>query len=104
MKTRKQVESLKKNWLNDPCWDIYETEGYQEYRDELLTFQTNILQEWRAKQYNKIYDFASSLGIERLGNPEDEPNLELAKYLIKIEERINNVEARLERNFHILTQ
>ena len=104
MKTRQEVEALKANWRGDPCWDIYETEGFEEYRDELLTFQTNMQQEWRANQYNKVYDFASSLGIEMLGNPEDEPNLELAKYLTKIEDRISNIEARLERNFHILTQ
>ena len=104
MKTREQVEALKKNWLNDPCWDIYETEEFEEYRDELLTFQTNMQREWRAEQYCKVFDFAKSLGIENLGDANDEPNLELAKYLTRIEQRIRDIESRLERNFHILTQ
>ncbi len=104
MKTREQVELLKKEWLNDPCWDIYETGDYQEYRDELLTFQTNMQQEWRAREYNRVYDFAKRLGIETLGNPEDEPNLELARYLRRIEIRITEIEDKLERNFHILTR
>ena len=104
MKSREEVEALKKNWLQDPCWDIYETEGFGEYRKELVTFQTNMHKEWRAGEYNRIYKFAESLGIDNLGNPEDEPNLELAKYLDKMEKRITDIESRLERNFHILTR
>jgi len=42
-------------------------------------------------------------GINELGNPEDEPNLNLAQYLEALEYRITNIESRLERNFHILT-
>ena len=103
MKTREEVEALKKNWLHDPCWDIYETEGFEEYRAELVTFQTNMHSEWRAGEYNRIYKFAETLGIDNLGNPEDEPNLELAKYLDKLEMRIADIEKRLERNFHILS-
>ena len=61
-------------------------------------------QERQAKEYNRIYKFAESLGIDNLANPEDEPNLELAEYLEALEHRITNIEARLERNFHILTQ
>jgi hypothetical protein len=92
MKTRQEVEALKRNWLNDSCWDIYETEGFEEYRDELRVFQINMEQEWRAEQYNKVYDFAQSLSITELGNPEDDTNLELAKYLMRLEDRIKKLE------------
>ncbi len=95
MKTRLEVEALKENWRNDPCWDIYETEGFEEYRDELRTYQINMSQEWRIKLYNKVYDFASSLCIETLGNSQDETNLELAKYLMRLEARINELENKL---------
>ena len=104
MKTREQVECLKDNWRCDPCWDIYETEGLEEYRDELVTFQTNMNQEWRAREYNKIYDFAQGLGIETIGNAGDEPNLSLARYLIAIDKRISDIEEKIERNFHILAR
>jgi len=97
VKTRPEVEALKKNWRADPCWDIYETEGFKEYRDELLLFQTNMMQGWRAKEYNHIYDFARSIGIENLGDKDDEPNLELAKYILKLENRIKELEERMER-------
>ena len=107
MKTRIEVEALKRNWRDDPCWDIYETEGFEEYRDELVTFQTNMNQEWRAKEYNRIYSFAESLGLVNHSNS-DEESLELAKYLDKLETRLETriagIEARLERNFHILAQ
>jgi len=92
MKTRQEVEALKQNWLGDGCWDIYDTEGFEEYRDELRVFQINQQVEWRAKEYNKVYDFAQGLGIETIGNAADEPNLSLARYLMKLEERIKELE------------
>lgn len=38
MKTREEVEKLKENWKKDPYWDIEETEGFEEYREELYDF------------------------------------------------------------------
>lgn len=35
IKTRSQIESLKYSWLHDPCWDIEETEGFEQFREEL---------------------------------------------------------------------
>lgn len=92
MKTRQEVEQLKQCWIKDPIWDIYDTEGYEEYKDELRVFQTNMMQEWRAREYNKVYDYARTLSIETLGNPADEPNLELAKLLMQIEKRLTQIE------------
>jgi hypothetical protein len=39
MKTREQVEALKKQWLTDGAWDIENTPGFEEYREELLAFR-----------------------------------------------------------------
>ena len=40
MKTREEVEALKKEWEEDPCFDlIYNVEGFEEYREELEAFQ-----------------------------------------------------------------
>ncbi len=38
-KTREDVEALKRDWQYDSSWDIYDTEGFEEYREELTTFQ-----------------------------------------------------------------
>lgn len=43
--TREQVEKLKRNWRDDPNWDLYDTEGFEAYRDELTAYQA----EWEAK-------------------------------------------------------
>ena len=45
MKTRDEVEHLKQNWYNDPIWDLPETEGFDEYRDELREYrdQCNVI-------------------------------------------------------------
>lgn len=39
MKTRAEVEELKRQWTNDPCWELREEEGYDEYWAELSQFQ-----------------------------------------------------------------
>jgi len=38
MPTREQIEKLKASWAADPCWDIEDTDGFEEYRDELAAF------------------------------------------------------------------
>jgi len=38
-KTREEVENLKADWSCDPSWNLYETEGFEEYRDELQKYQ-----------------------------------------------------------------
>jgi len=42
MKSREDVEQLKKSWKCDPLWDIECTEGFEEYYDELLAFRNEI--------------------------------------------------------------
>jgi hypothetical protein len=36
MKTREEVEELKHQWKRDAIWDIEQTEGFEDYRAELL--------------------------------------------------------------------
>lgn len=45
MKTQKKVnkKAWKENWKKDPCWDIEDTEEFDEYHDELLEFSN----EWK---------------------------------------------------------
>jgi len=39
MKTRAEVNELKENWQADPCWDLEDTEGFEDYRKELAAFR-----------------------------------------------------------------
>ena len=52
MKSREELESLKRNWLRDPCWDIEETEGFEEHREELLAYRKICEDEWE-RAYQK---------------------------------------------------
>jgi len=31
MKTVEEIDALKRNWYDDPCWDIYDTEGFEDH-------------------------------------------------------------------------
>ena len=46
-KTREDVDKLMTNWYQDPIWDLHETEGFEEYRDELLDYETAMKEKWR---------------------------------------------------------
>lgn len=48
MKTREEVEDLKRQWLRDPCWDIEDTPGFEEYAVELAGFAVEHRKIWRA--------------------------------------------------------
>lgn len=38
-KTPQQVDELKSQWLREGCWDIENTPGFEDYREELLAFR-----------------------------------------------------------------
>lgn len=48
-KTIEEVDALKLNWIKDPCWDIEETEGFEDHREELLAFRQKIEKEAHAR-------------------------------------------------------
>jgi len=93
MKTQAELKSLKDNWLHDPCWDIEDTEGFEEYKEELKKFRLNQEREWKAREYNRVYRRATDLGIERLGN--SETDLRLMRYLERLEQQVKSLEERL---------
>ncbi|NEX60168.1 hypothetical protein [Noviherbaspirillum galbum] len=93
-KTREEVEALKRNWQEDPCWDLGETEGFEAHRAELAAFQTENERIWRdqakvrqAKQEQDIADKAIALGIPG--------NIALAGYILDLERRISNLESKV---------
>ena len=63
MKTKKELDNLKAQWLADPCWDIYHTDGFEEYHDELYAFQEHIENEaWEKERQRKVL-MCSLLGV-----------------------------------------
>ncbi len=66
-KTKEEVDKLKKDWMNDPCWGIEGTEGFEEYREELIAFsneyKTRCIIEWKKRKsihFNVAKVFADS--------------------------------------------
>ena len=88
MKSRKKVEELKNNWMNDPCWDIYETEGFEEYRDELFEFQKRVEKENEEIRLKELNDKADSLGISG--------NIKLAQYILNLEWKISSLSDKIQ--------
>lgn len=41
-KSADEIESLKKNWVKDPCWDIEDTDGFEYHHEELLAWRKDL--------------------------------------------------------------
>lgn len=87
MATPEQVELLKRNWRADPCWDIETTEGFEEYRTELLTFAQEWGDRWQEEREERQNKKATQLGCPS--------NLQLGAYLLILEQRIGELEQKI---------
>lgn len=45
-KSQEDIDSLKESWENDPCWDIWDTEGFEAHIDELKEYQETMEKMW----------------------------------------------------------
>ncbi len=87
MKTQAELKALKNNWLSDPCWDIEDTEGFFEHRDELKVFRLDKEREQKAQRHNRLLLKSEALGIR--------DNIKLADCIEQLENRIKSLEERL---------
>ena len=87
MATQEQIEQLKANWKSDPCWDIQDTEGFEEHKAELVNFATAVHKEWK-----RMEDERKAAKCAKLGGI----STELLDYIEFLEFKIN----RLERLVH----
>lgn len=63
MKTIAEVQNLKAQWVNNPCWDLEETEGFEAYRRELLAFSEHMKQTWECEVRGRIARKAAEWGV-----------------------------------------
>ncbi len=63
-KTPEDVARLKKSWSNDPGWDVENTEGFEAYHDELLTYRLAVERQEFERQRGAEVDWNA-----RLDNP-----------------------------------
>lgn len=90
MKSRKEIEKLKKDWLCDPIWDIEDTEGFEDHREELKKFSDEQHKKWESRRLERLKERAEKMGIP--------DNLKLANYIDNIEHSLN----LLSQDFEIL--
>lgn len=108
MATQEEIEKLKIGWLKDPCFDIYNADGFQEHYEELKRFQEDQERKWKAENQQRENaraafvreqtgvidaDIVSALStwneIERMVSSQD-------KYIGELESREANVMAELQ--------
>jgi hypothetical protein len=50
MATREEINKLKADWVGDPIYDLEDTEGFEEHRDELREFRAQQEAVWEKRQ------------------------------------------------------
>lgn len=63
-KTNEEIQSLKDGWRKDPCWDIEDTEGFEEHYDELLAYRRQVEFEAEKIRKDQIMRRRNAVGAE----------------------------------------
>ncbi len=87
MKTSDEIRRLKQDWCDDPCWDIEETEGFEEHRAELLAFRETQEAKWVKEREEQLLAKATQIGVPS--------NTVLAAYLLSLERQIHDLTEKL---------
>ena len=91
-RTASEIFNLKKNWEDDPCWDIETTEGFEAHREELLAFRLQQEKEWAAAHVQEVADRRAAQR-EQWGSEISDAALD---YMHRLEERLSHVESVVE--------
>ncbi|PKL19582.1 MAG: hypothetical protein CVV49_00665 [Spirochaetae bacterium HGW-Spirochaetae-5] len=86
MKTLNEIEELKKNWFNDPCYDIEMTEGFEDHKEELLNYRLQCENKWREGFQNRL-----KLKAEKLNC-----SVELAGYINTLEWQLQDMQKKID--------
>ena len=81
MATESELSALKRNWKADPCWDIWQTEGFEDHEQELRLFQQMTVKQWKEDYHEMITQKAIKLHC----------SFELAEYIDGLEKRIEKL-------------
>ncbi len=92
LKTIEEVEELKRGWMQDPCWELGGTQGFELYREELEAFQRVCETNWAGEHQQKLEDKAVSLGAAG--------NTLLAVWVLGLEAKLSKLEDQLDRHLN----
>lgn len=95
IRTNEEVTALKSQWKDDPLWDIEDTEGFEEHREELVEFRLECEAEWSASRAAaaKRREIELTKLAEALGVP---GNVKLAEYISPLRRRVEDLEEKLK--------
>lgn len=82
-----EIETLKGQWTDDPCWDIENTPGFEAWHDELLAYSQCVEAEQKAKYTAYVGAKTAALGI----------NATLLQYIEQLEATVKALTERVER-------
>jgi hypothetical protein len=57
--SRAEVESLMRDWAADPCWDLEETPGFEEFREELTEFAERTRKEGERRYREALEEYCA---------------------------------------------
>lgn len=83
--TKEEIHNLKVSWYSDPIWDIEETEGFEDHKEELKAYRMKCEKEWERKRVSKLEEKANTLKC----------SIELANYIMNLEYYIEKLEERI---------
>lgn len=86
MATEKAIQELKECWESDPTWDIEDSEGFEEHWDELLKYRLEKEDQWEREWQEQLRVYAGVIGLST--------NLQLAKHIYDLTERIKELEKK----------
>ena len=89
MRPEQNIEKLKRDWQNDPCWDIEETKGFEDHYTELLSFRLEKEREWKEVVKEKLKEKALEYGIPY--------NLKLAETIYSLNQEIIQLRKMVEK-------
>jgi uncharacterized protein YPO0396 len=92
--TPAQIEQLKKSWSQDPHWDLENTRGFEDHREELLAYRREI----EARRRNES-DQARAILAHRAGI---DNNPALASELLDMQRRFDAAHRELERRIEAI--
>ena len=89
--TPAEVEALCRNWRNDPCWNLEQTEGFEEHAPELLEYRLMWEEKWAGIAAARLTSKAEALGIPG--------NLKLAAHIEALEQQIATLRDAIENGY-----
>ncbi len=87
MKPREEVEALKAQYVADPIWEIWDTEGFEDDHDELLEWAEKQEAFWERQNNERKQKRATAIGS----------TLAMIELIEKLEYQLARAQERLDR-------